>query len=110
MAEETLAAFVIEQHNVVGFFLNVVDHHLRAALTESLDDLACLWTGSSGRRTAESRRRTTSSASCFPRLAVSNEDSWLFGLDDSLLGLSYRGRCSTRLSKRGWGQQQNDNA
>jgi hypothetical protein len=48
VAQSALAAFVIEQNDVVGFGLNVVDDDLGAALSEGLDDFGGLGTRAAG--------------------------------------------------------------
>ena len=41
-AYESFPTLVIEQNDVVGFFLLIVDRHSRAAFSEGFDDLARL--------------------------------------------------------------------
>lgn len=70
---ERLAAFVIENHNIVGSFLPVIHHHLIAALAEGLDNLCGLRTGATVAGTSKAIRGTSDGSTGFPGLAISNE-------------------------------------
>src|SRR5512141_1488016 len=70
MEEYALSAFVLQHDNVVCLLADIVDGHIRAPLTESLDDLRRLRTSTPGSRAAVAPIRAASPAAHLPRLAV----------------------------------------
>jgi hypothetical protein len=70
-----LAALMIENHHVIGYFLLVVDDYLIAALTEGLDDFGGLRTRTVAGGRPESIGRTSARAIDLPGLTVGNEYS-----------------------------------
>src|SRR5215468_10492358 len=73
--DDALATFMVEQHDVVGFFLLVIDGDIGTALAEGLNDLRGLRTSSATRRSAEAVARASASTTHFPGLAVGDEDT-----------------------------------
>jgi hypothetical protein len=53
MENQTLAAFVIEEHHIVRSFLFVVHDHSGASFAESLNDLGSLGSSASASSSAE---------------------------------------------------------
>ena len=76
--QDTFPTFVIEEHDVVGFFLDVIHHCLRAPFPESLDDLGRLRTSTARCCACEGPIGASTLAGNRPRLAVSDEDTGLF--------------------------------
>src|SRR5438067_3232150 len=70
--DHVFAALVIEQNNIVGFVLVVVDDDLRAALIESLDDFGGLRALTTTSGAAEAVDGPARCGFHFPRLAISD--------------------------------------
>ena len=76
--DQALAAFVIEQDDVVCLVRFVVHDHAGTALAECLDDFGGLGTRAAGAVSSESPVSAAGVAGHFPRLAVGDEDSRLW--------------------------------
>src|SRR6185312_12713041 len=76
--DQALAAFVIEQDDVVCLVWFVVHDHAGTALAEGLDDFGGLGTRAAGAMSSESSVSAAGVAGHFPGLAVGDEDSGLW--------------------------------
>src|SRR5713226_362400 len=78
VAQETLAAFMVQNNNVVGLVLFVIDHHLRTTFPERLDNLSGLRPSAAANRPAKRSTRASALAGNLPRLAICYEGSSFF--------------------------------
>lgn len=77
MPKDTLPALMVQQHDIVGLFLDIVHHYFRAPLAESLDDFRGLRPRTTVDGAAESGTSSSTGSIHFPRLAICDEDSGL---------------------------------
>ena len=95
MKNQTLAAFVIKEDNIVRLLLLIVHDDIGATLAKSLDDFSCLRSRATPRTATEATARSATAAHHLPRLTVGDEDPglrWLTYVTRHILSVRNRGQ------------------